>query len=83
MHLKVFLKLKNPKKSLFWVKKPKKTPKKQKKLKYPLGWVKKKTRVFSNPESKQTVKKKTGLIWKIGSFLLNGDPKKSPKRRVR
>jgi hypothetical protein len=35
MHLKVFLKLKNPKNSLFWVKKPKKT---QKKPKNPLGW---------------------------------------------
>jgi hypothetical protein len=42
MHLKVFLKLKNPKNSLFWVKKTKET-KTQKKTKNPkkptgLGW---------------------------------------------
>jgi hypothetical protein len=34
MHLKVFLKLKNPKHSLFWVKKPQKP----KKPKNPLSW---------------------------------------------
>jgi hypothetical protein len=53
MHLKVFLKLKNPKNSLFWVKKNKKTqktPKTPKKQKKPTGLVFfLKTRVFSNP----------------------------------
>jgi hypothetical protein len=52
MHLKVFLKLKNPKNSLFWVKKTKKTqktPKIHKKPKNPLAWFFLKTRVFSNP----------------------------------
>jgi hypothetical protein len=44
MHLKVFLKLKNPKNSLFWIKKPKKQKKNIKPQKT------KKTRVFCNPE---------------------------------
>ncbi len=61
MHLKVFVKLKNPKNPLVWAKKPKKKPKKpkktqktQKKPKKPtgLGFFKK-TRVFSNPERKR------------------------------
>ncbi len=60
MHLKVFVKLQNPKNPLVWAKKPKKNqkkpknPKKPKKTqKNPLGWVFfKKTRVFSNPAGK-------------------------------
>jgi hypothetical protein len=55
MHLKVFLKLKNPKNSLFWAniyKKNQKTQKKHKnthkKTKNPLGWFFF-YRVFSNP----------------------------------
>jgi hypothetical protein len=56
MHLKVFVKLKNPKNPLVWAKNPKnpkktpKTQKKPKKPKKPQGWFFfKKTRVFSNP----------------------------------
>jgi hypothetical protein len=63
MHLKVFVKLKNPKNPLVWAKKPKKTPKNpknpkkpkkpkknQKNPKKPTGLVFfLKTRVFSNP----------------------------------
>jgi hypothetical protein len=49
MHLKVFLKLKNPKNSLFWVKNLKK-PKKPKKLKK-----------SKKPKKKQKTKKTTGL----------------------
>jgi hypothetical protein len=52
MHLKVFLKLKNPKNSLLgkYLKKQKKTKKFQKTQENPLGWFfLKKTRVICNP----------------------------------
>jgi hypothetical protein len=48
MHLKVFLKLKNPTSSLFWVKKNKKTQKKYTQTTHWAGFFLK-TRVFSNP----------------------------------
>ncbi len=64
MHLKVFLKLKNPKNSLFWanIKKNPKTLKKPRNLKKNTELVFFLNRVFSNPAF-------TGfLIWRAGFF---------------
>jgi hypothetical protein len=65
MHLKVFLKLKNPKNSLLGKKTPKntkKTKKPKKKPKNPLGWIFFKSRVFSNPDHNGCVEAKNGAL---------------------
>ncbi len=66
MHLKVFLKLKNPKNSLFWANIYKKKQKiknknKIKNPKKPMGWLKKK-QVFSNPAWKAWMR--CGKYWR-------------------
>ncbi len=63
MHLKVFLKLKNPKNSLYWAYiYLKKTKNKIKKPKKTLGWFFFKTPVFSNPAWKAWMR--CGKYWR-------------------
>jgi hypothetical protein len=56
MHLKVFLKLKNPKISLFWVKNPQKNPKKPQKTP-------KNPKKPKKPQKNKKSKKPTGLVF--------------------